>query len=625
VTDLASLVVKLTAQTAEYEKKLDQANVKLTRFQKQTDSQLKGIQRSFAAFNKTLGAIGVGVSFVAVTRGLAGMAREAIEFGDEMEKASLRTGVGAGTFSELAGAAKLADVQVGTLSKGMRNLLINVSEASSGSKSAIATFGALGLKVEEIANIPADKQLEVIAERLTSLKDPADRARAGSELFGKAWEELAPFMLNGAAGIRAAREEITKLGGALTDEQIRQLADADEAVKKLDAAWTGLARTLTVAAAPALTATFQAIQNGVTWLSGGEAKVLSFAEAWDALGRAVDKNGFGTTWFDFMREAQAGGPQVNQKFSTGTRMPPGGRNRAPFVPGYVAPTPPAGRGAGGVPPDPAVLAGLEQISVTAREISVGAVEQLYRDWDSATQTAMQKALAEWEDFDRKVAELAAAGRITPEDAAARIQENTANYLEPITITAEKIFPEQEREQLSEFWLQASRNTQDILAEFIFDPFSQGLDDWAEDFGRMLQRMAAEAIAADIAGKIFGTGGMGSGGGWLGQLAGFAGSLLGGMGGGKLTPITVTAQRIPGYADGGFLRPGQIGMVGERGPELAFGGRHGMTIEPNGARSGVVVQNHFTIQAPAGSVSRATEMQIAAAAARGAARANQRNN
>lgn len=34
-----------------------------------------------------------------------------------------------------------------------------------------------------------------------------------------------------------------------------------------------------------------------------------------------------------------------------------------------------------------------------------------------------------------------------------------------------------------------------------------------------------------------------------------------------------------FADGGYLQPGQLGVVGESGPELVAGGRHGMTITP----------------------------------------------
>lgn len=40
-----------------------------------------------------------------------------------------------------------------------------------------------------------------------------------------------------------------------------------------------------------------------------------------------------------------------------------------------------------------------------------------------------------------------------------------------------------------------------------------------------------------------------------------------------------------FADGGFIPPGQFGVVGEEGPELAFGGRSGMTIQSNGGGGG----------------------------------------
>lgn len=52
-----------------------------------------------------------------------------------------------------------------------------------------------------------------------------------------------------------------------------------------------------------------------------------------------------------------------------------------------------------------------------------------------------------------------------------------------------------------------------------------------------------------------------------------------------------------FADGGYIPPGQWGIVGERGPELAYGGRTGKTIAPTGGgRSNTFVFN----AAPGGS-------------------------
>lgn len=38
----------------------------------------------------------------------------------------------------------------------------------------------------------------------------------------------------------------------------------------------------------------------------------------------------------------------------------------------------------------------------------------------------------------------------------------------------------------------------------------------------------------------------------------------------------------GFPTGGYISAGQLGMTGERGPEPVFGGRTGVTVQPNGA-------------------------------------------
>jgi hypothetical protein len=73
-----------------------------------------------------------------------------------------------------------------------------------------------------------------------------------------------------------------------------------------------------------------------------------------------------------------------------------------------------------------------------------------------------------------------------------------------------------------------------------------------------------------------------------------------------------------FADGGFIPPGRFGVVGERGPELAFGGRSGQTIQPMGGPT-------ININLPPGSnVTRQTANQIAGAVSRQLAIANRRN-
>lgn len=283
-------------------------------------------------------------------------------------------------------------------------------------------------------------------------------------------------------------------------------------------------------------------------------------------------------------------------------------------------------------------------------------------------TPVEEQIAQYQEQKIALEQLAATYPNLADQAATALARLEMEGLEPITITAERIFPEKEQEQLSVFFEEASRNVQGILADFIFDPFESGIEGLVDSFAKMLQRMAAEAIAADIAGKIFGTGGVSSGGGWLGKAAGVLGGLFGGGSAASSSIGTINGFDFAsiGLASGGYTgdggkfepagivhagefvtrsevtrQPGAIGFleafnrVGMQAlqslPGFAAGGLVAAMPSPIrsptlGMRSsGMTVQNNFTINAPNGTVSRATEQQIAAAAARGASRANVRNN
>lgn len=113
--------------------------------------------------------------------------------------------------------------------------------------------------------------------------------------------------------------------------------------------------------------------------------------------------------------------------------------------------------------------------------------------------------------------------------------------------------------------QAARNMQDIFADYLFDGFSNGLDGMLNDFGVMLQRMIAQAVAADLAKRLMGAAG---GSDWGSAFA----SLFGG-----------------GKASGGPVHAGTTYLVGERGPELVTMPRDGY-VTPNKQLGGTNIIN-----------------------------------
>lgn len=106
---------------------------------------------------------------------------------------------------------------------------------------------------------------------------------------------------------------------------------------------------------------------------------------------------------------------------------------------------------------------------------------------------------------------------------------------------------------------------------------------------------------------------------LGSLGGlFSGGAGGGSGIGSL--ISGAASMFGGFfADGGTLKPGKFGIVGENGPELAFAGNSPLNIMPNGAGAAPVTIN-MNVHTPDVRGFKQSQSQIAADMARSIERA-----
>lgn len=190
---------------------------------------------------------------------------------------------------------------------------------------------------------------------------------------------------------------------------------------------------------------------------------------------------------------------------------------------------------------------------------------------------MTKAQLDFNDTQADLQKLLAAGKISQEEYNASVGRAQAEYEKASKAAGVWAI------DVAETAKEASRNIQKALADFLFDPFKDGLGGMLTGFEEMLRRMVAEAAASQILSGLFGQGGFGAGGKSSGgMLSGFTnsiGSFFSGF-----------------FADGGTIPPGQFGIVGENGPELAMGGAGGKSIVPlGGANITVNVVNNAGAQ------------------------------
>lgn len=180
------------------------------------------------------------------------------------------------------------------------------------------------------------------------------------------------------------------------------------------------------------------------------------------------------------------------------------------------------------------------------------------------------------------------------------------------------------DRMSEYAVQAARNMQSAFADFLFDPFKDGAEGMAINFLKAIQRMAADAAAAQIMEGLFGKTGAKDGGGLLGAAASGIGNFMsgffhdGGIAGNGSRSVSVhpsVFSGAPRYHNGGIagLKANEVPAILERG-ELVISNKQLQQNQNDTSMSApTIINNYFTIT---GETSRQSQQQIASSAGRG---------
>lgn len=177
---------------------------------KQLGNSLQGLQgqakNAALGFNSLKGAVGgfaAAIAGSAIVGGLGAIVKHSIDAGDELFNLQAKTGIAANALIGIGNAAKLADVDMATLGKGITKLNINLVKAAEGNQDLARKFQALGVDVKNAQGqiVPADQALKQIADRFADMPDGPQKAAVAVALFGKAGADLIPLLNDGAAAM----------------------------------------------------------------------------------------------------------------------------------------------------------------------------------------------------------------------------------------------------------------------------------------------------------------------------------------------------------------------------------------------------------------------------------------
>ena len=170
--------------------------------------------------------------------------------GEEILHMSQRTGLAVEKLSELKYAAAESGVSAEELEHGIVKLQKAIGRLSATPEST-AALQRLGISLAEIRGKSPDEQFALIADKISRISDPTDRASAALALFGKSGAGMLPMLMRGRAGLAALTAEAREWGFVVSKKSAEGAAELAGSFRRLELVTTGIWKTLGSALGPA--------------------------------------------------------------------------------------------------------------------------------------------------------------------------------------------------------------------------------------------------------------------------------------------------------------------------------------------------------------------------------------
>lgn len=223
-----------------------------------TSQTLQRLQGSFVQLDaQLLVSAAKWVAAAGIIRGLVSAFDKATEHADMLGKVSQKIGMSVEQLSKLEYAAKLADVDIQTLSTGLKILSKNLSDVAGGDQKSDAarTLAALGVSVRDARGQirPTMDVLAQLADKFESLNDSAAKTTLAMNLFGRrSGPDMIPLLNSGASELRKYGDEAERVGAVVTGEAAKNAEHFRDNLTRLEAAGGGLAMKLSNVLLPSL-------------------------------------------------------------------------------------------------------------------------------------------------------------------------------------------------------------------------------------------------------------------------------------------------------------------------------------------------------------------------------------
>ena len=172
-------------------------------------------------------------------------------------------GMSAQAVQEYQYALEMLDTPFEAFESGMKIMERQLGNARVGIEQAAKAFGMLRISMQEVMTLTPDQMFMRVADAISKIRDPAQQAAAAQLMFGRGAMQLLPALKAGSAGIQQYRDEAHRLGLVMSDSAINIGQAYDEAMKRLQASFTGFRNAIAPQMAQFLTQMMENVRRVV--------------------------------------------------------------------------------------------------------------------------------------------------------------------------------------------------------------------------------------------------------------------------------------------------------------------------------------------------------------------------
>jgi hypothetical protein len=212
------------------------------------ETRMKVMDRTANLLNSTMARMGGALTVASIV----GMGKAFLDSADNINDMSQRLGLSTEALSQYQYVAKMSGTDFDTLTTAIKFSERAISEAVGGSKAAAGALADVGLSASDLAAMTPEAAFEAIGDAISKLPSAFDKTAAYMKLMGKSGLDMNPVFKDGAAGVRALREEADRLGLTLDQLSAEKAAKANDAIDRLTASLGAMGRAAAIAAGPGI-------------------------------------------------------------------------------------------------------------------------------------------------------------------------------------------------------------------------------------------------------------------------------------------------------------------------------------------------------------------------------------